>query len=268
MGDFGATGGSSGLVSFSLEAARNRLRGVTTISKWGRNMDIDQINTATAVVIGRDIWDLGIAGADIWVPPTAARIHALASSNDEDGAGGATGALTIHIMGLDAAFTLQQEDLTLNGITSVNTVNAYTMIYRVIVLTVGSTGRNLGNIDATAAVDGTVTARISISMNQSHMAIFQIPAAKTGFLLSTYAAIHKVGGAGTFADTGLMLKDFGAGWRHQDAFEVGIEGTSHVQHMYSTPLILPAKSYIKMVANPSKAAQDISAGFDIIMIDD
>ncbi|KKK59552.1 hypothetical protein LCGC14_3033250, partial [marine sediment metagenome] len=125
---------------------RVRLKGVKP--------DTDQIASVTAVVIGRDIWDLGIAGATMWLPPQAARTHQIASSSAEDGAGGATGALTIRIFGLDAAYLLQQEDLVLNGAGNVPTASPYTMIHRMFVLTAGSAGRNLGNIDATADTDG------------------------------------------------------------------------------------------------------------------
>ena len=251
-----------------LEIAAGNVAGRSAINKFGRNPDADQIASATAVVIGRDIWDLGIAGATMWLPPTAARTHQIASSDDEDGGAGTdTGALTIRIFGLDANYLLQQEDRTLNGTTNVATVNTYTMIYRMFILTAGSTGRNLGNIDATADVDGTVTARISINNNQTTMAIYQVPADKTGFLYQSYTNLHKVGGATTFADSALMLKEFGGVWRLQDSLDLAIEGGGTVRHPYTAPVLLPAKTYVKMVANPSKDAQDISAGFDLILVD-
>lgn len=254
--------------SHRLEVSRVLVPGQIAVNKYGRNPDIDQIGSATAVVIGRDIWDLGIAGATMWVPPTTARTHQIASSNDEDGGAGTdTGALTIRIFGLDAAYLLQQEDLVLNGVTNVGTASTYTMIHRMQVLTAGSVGHNLGNIDATADTDTTVTARITINNNQTKMAIYQIPLLKTGYVFSTYASIHKVGGVATFADTALMIQDFGGVWREQDTMEVSVEGSSTVERDYYTPLVVDAKSYIKMVADPSKDAQDVSAGFDLILVD-
>ena len=86
----------------------------SSINKFGRNPDCDQAASATAVSVGRDIWDLGIAGAVAWVPPSA--------------------------------------------------------------------GRNLGNIDATADTDSTVTARVSADMSQTLMAIYQVPVAKAGYI--------------------------------------------------------------------------------------
>ncbi len=253
---------------FYLELARGNVSNVSAINKFGRNPDIDQIGSVTTVKIGRDIWDLGIAGATMWLPPTTARTHQIASSNDEDGgAGGDTGALTLRIFGLDANYVFQQEDVTLNGTTNVATASTYTMIHRMYVLTAGSTGRNLGNIDATADSDTTVTARITIDNNQTAMAIFQIPGNKTGYMLNAYASLHKAGGATTFADAALMIMEFGATWRLQDSFPAATEGSPRIQHDWAVPFVVPAKAYIKIVGNPSKDAQDMSGGFDVVLMD-
>ncbi len=255
---------SVGAVPFAALIPAGSITGYTQINKFGRNPDIDQKGSTTAVPIGRDIWDLGIAGATMWLPPTTARTHQIASSNDEDGgAAGDTGALTMTVFGLDANYVLQQEDLTLNGDTNVATANTYTMIHRMKCLTFGSAGRNLGNIDATADDDGTVTARVTIDNSQTQMAIFQVPVATTGLLCSFYASLHKAGGASTFADAAIMLKDFGGGWISHESFEISTD--SHVLHTYGTFELLPAKSYVKMVADPSKDAQDISAGFGLLL---
>lgn len=252
-----------------LEIAQGNLLGYEIINKFGRNPDIDQIASVTAVLIGRDIWDLGIAGATMWVPPTDARTHQLASSDDEDGGAGTdTGALTIRIFGLDADYHVQQEDLVLNGTTDVATAKTYTMIYRMFVLTAGSEGRNLGNIDATADVDGTVTARITIDNNQTAMAIYQIPADRTGYLFASYASLHKAGGGATFADTALMVMEFGGVWHLRDSLEVGTDGSSYIRHEYAAPVRIEGKAYIKLMGNPSKDAQDMSGGFDLLLIDD
>ncbi len=258
-----------GANDFFTEVSLGNVPGFSGINKFGRNPDCDQIASATAVIIGRDIWDLGIAGATMWVPPTAARIHQIASSDDEDGGAGTdTGALTLRIWGLDSGFALQQEDLALNGTTDVPTANPYTMIYRMKVLTQGSAGRNLGNIDATADDDTTVTARVTINNNQTSMAIFQIPIATRGLLYRYDGSIHKSGGGAKLADLSLMLMDFGGPWRLQDALDLTSDGQPYNYHVYSPPILLPAKSYVKMVANPSADAQDISAGFDLICVAD
>ena len=59
---------------FMLEVARNNKTGISYINKFGRNPDID---TGTDP---EDIWDVG----GLWVPPTTARLHNIASSSAND----------------------------------------------------------------------------------------------------------------------------------------------------------------------------------------
>ena len=177
------------LLTFSpnpaLEIARGNVAGITIEHKFGRNPDID---TGTDP---EDIWDAG----GIWVAPTTARTHQITSSDVNDTSAGA-GARTIRIFGLDSSFALQQEDLTLNGTSNVGTASTYAMIYRKLILTAGATGSNEGIITATADTDGTVTAQINIGNNQKGMAIYQIPAAKTVYLLNFCGSLAESGGTG------------------------------------------------------------------------
>ena len=249
---------------FYFEVSRGSVSGHTPLLKYGRNTDLD---TVVAGVIGRDVWDGGVAGAADWVPPTEARIHAIV--------GGATDALddvgahSIIIFGLDANYALQQEIRFLHptdGLTPVNTVKLYAMIHRMYVLTAGSAGKNVADITATAAVDGTVTAMITAGTNQTAMAIFQVPAETTAYLNLTYASLHKKGGAAKLADTALMLKDFGGVWRLQDSIELSSDSGQTVHNPYKPELKVDELSYIKMVGSPSADGQDISAGFDGVLV--
>jgi len=250
-----------------MDIAEGKTLGKSDVSKFGRNSDCDQAASTTAVPVGRDIWDGGIAGATAWVPPTTARLHAIISSNDEDGgAGGDTGALTMRVFGLDSAYALQQEDVALNGTTTGNTAKSYTMIYRMECLTFGSAGRNLGAITATAATDGTVTAKITADMSQTLMAIYQIPAGYVGKVTAWRGDILKAGGAAKFANFHLMSKKFGGGWRVRDSASAASDGDNSFGHCYTSYKSLEAKEYVKAVANPSADAQDCGSGFDITLI--
>jgi len=253
---------------FGQSVARGNIDGYIGVNKYGRNPDID---AAAAGTLGRDIWDGGIASAAMWVPPTVTRTHAIVSSDDEDGGAGTdTGALTLRMYGLGSAYELQQEDITLNGTTPINTASTYTMIHRMYVLTAGSAGKNIGNITATAATDTTVTAKITANNCQTGMAIYQIPAGYTGYMSRTYASLHKKAVAGTAirADTALMIKEFGGVWRLQDSLAVSSNSAPTVVNIYKSSLKLPEKTYVKMIANPSVDAQDISAGFSIVLVSD
>ena len=259
------------LKDFQLEVARGNVPGMSHINKFGRNPDCDQAASTTAVNIGRSIWDGGIAGAVNWLAPTAARTHQIASSSandDNDGAGTNAGMQTVRISGLDASFALQTEDVTLNGVGDVATANTYTMIHRMEGLTFGATGYNEGDITATADSDSTVTAKITIGMNQTLMAIYQIPASKTGYITGYGASLHKSGGAAKFADIFLCSMKTGSGWRVRDAYDLASDGGTQFYVPFSPYKVLQGKELVQVIANPSADAQDISARFDIILVDD
>jgi hypothetical protein len=252
-----------------IDVAKGRVPGHSLVHKYGRNPDTDPAASANIVKIGRDVWDGGIAGAVPWVPPTTARIHQLASTDDEDGGAGTdTGALTCHVFGLDADYHLFDEIITLNGTTDAPT-SAYTMIYRLKILTAGSEGGNIGTITATADTDGTVTAQIAPDNNSTLMAIYQVPAGKTGYFIDWEGGMGRAGaGAATFADIFLMVKDFGGVWQIADNITVSRDGDEHHQVVLDLAVDCPAKGYIKVVADPNVVAQDTNGGFTLLLVDD
>lgn len=255
---------------FIVEVAKGRVPGHALLRKFGRNVDTDPAADATAVQIGRDVWDGGIAGAAPWVPPTTARTHQIASSDDEDGGAGTdTGALTLKLFGLDENFHLADETITLTGVTDAPTARTYTMIYRMQVLTAGSTGSNVGDITATADTDATVTAQITALNNQTLMAIYQIPANTTAQLIRwSFGLGRKGAGAATFADGFLMAMDFGEVWRVLDTTTVSRDGQNWFDEETDHAVLFPAKSYVKIVADPSATAQDTHGDFDLLLVDD
>lgn len=257
--------GQGRLITFSpnpaLEIARGKVAGMTVEHKFGRNPDID---TGTDP---EDIWDAG----GIWAAPTASRTHQIVSTDVNDTSAG-SGARTIRILGLDSSFALQQEELTLNGTANVPTASTYTMIYRLIVLTAGATGSNEGTITATADTDGTVTAQINIGNNQTGMAIYQIPAGKTGYLLNFYGSLADSGGQGANVDIQLLVQPTGGVFNVKQFHGLTNAGAAHFNHIFPVPFPangLAAKDTIKMQAKTTSANDAVvSAGFDIILVDD
>lgn len=245
-----------------LEIAKGAIAGHSHINKFGRNPDIDQ---AVANTLGRDIWDGGIAGAADWAEPTTARTHQIVStSTNDDGDPAGTGAQTLEILGLDASYALQGETVTLNGTTNVATANTYTMIYRMIVRSAGALGHNEGTLTATADTDGTVTAQIAPNNNQTLMAIYMVPAGKKGYMTSFSGGLHSAGSC----DLRLVSKAFGQVWRVRDNTIVSSTAGLQIQHDYKPPKPFNAKELIALKGSPSADALDVSAGFDLILVDD
>lgn len=234
---------------------------VSTVNKFGYNPEIDTTTDP------EDIWD----GGGIWTPPTTARVHAIVSSSANDTAAG-TGARTMRVIGLDSNNLEIQEDITLNGVTPVNTTNSYTIIYRMYLLTAGSGEVNAGTITATAATDATVTAQINIGRGQTLMAIYCVPDGYTGLLTNYYASITRPGTpAGDMAEMTIKTKnDFGTAnmpFRTRHIKGVSAEGNSTSEHRFNPPLKLESGTLIKLTGQfVTDNDSIIYGGFDLWLI--
>lgn len=251
---------------FALEVARGKIPGVAAFHKFGTNTEID-----SGVIA--DIWDGGYtvaSGGDslIWVPPTAARIHQIVSSSvNDDGAPLGTGAALVEIFGLGSDYTLQDEMVILNGTTNVATAKAYTMIHRMVVRAAGSGETNAGDIKATADTDGTVTARIRAGKAQTQMAIYQIPAGKTAYLTEWNGHLERGGGAAAVCDLYLWVKPFGEVYQIQDNAGLAETGNSDFAEAFNPYRGCPAKAIIKVQASSGTNNNEVSASFDVYLVD-
>ena len=170
---------------FGLDVAAGNIAGVSGGRAFGYN--------ASAGTTAEMIWaESGTAYP--W--PTAATVCTVSSANIADTAAG-TGARTVRIVGLDAAFNEITEVVTLNGMTAVSTVNAYFRINSFTVVTAGSGGRNAGIVYVgTGAVvlgkPASVLFSIDTGMNGGLQAMYTVPNGKVlsiaGFFLAFSAA--------------------------------------------------------------------------------
>lgn len=161
-------------VEFGLQVARGLVAGITAVNVNGRAPDGIQ-TTIT------DVWARADSAAtqQIWLAPTAARIHAIVSDSTSDSSAG-VGARIIRISGLKTWSSEEtSENITMNGTTSVDTVNSYVIINRAIVLTSGATSIQVGNITATAATDNTISFKMQAGVGRTQMAIYGLPSGKT-----------------------------------------------------------------------------------------
>lgn len=114
----------------------------------------------------------------------------VSSSSALDTSAG-TGARTVRVFGIVAGVATS-EDAILNGTTAVALTSAFTRIFRVRVLTVGTGGTNAGDLyvftgAATAGVPDTATevyAKALVGTAESHAAIFRVPTGLTGYVMT------------------------------------------------------------------------------------
>lgn len=252
---------------YPMAVADGDVAGAWTVNKFGAAPS----GVQTTVT---DIWDRADATPtqQIWLAPTAARIHAIVSTDAaDDGSPVGTGARTLRVYGLktwaDSAET--SEDITLNGTGAVNTANSYVIIHRMKVLTMGASGPNVGTITATAATDGTVTAVIGPGNGQTEMAIYGIPSTKTAHILRWGCNIDKTVGVATSVDFRLMANENPdvqtVGFLRKDDISLQSTGTSQHERYYQVPYRISGPAIIKIQAIASASDVDAESGFDLIV---
>lgn len=187
---------------FKQDVCQGLVGGYNCINKFGENIEIDNNMTA-------DIWDGGHTLASsgvslLWVAPTAARIHTIASTDANDTDAG-TGAQEVRIYGLSDWDTSETIQVVTMNTASPPTTTSMVIIYRMEVVTKGSAGVNLGTITATAAVDSTVTAQIRIGQGQTQMLIYAIPSIEKLFISDLGMIVNKAAGATGLIDCSLLV---------------------------------------------------------------
>ena len=171
----GSTVPGSADIDFYLAVAKGDFTGYSNVSKFGRNPSVKSADYET-------LWD----GSNLYPWPTAAETLNVVSTDADDSSSG-TGARTVEIEGLDSNWDVLTETVSMNGTTNVTTTNSFLRVYRVRVVTAGSTGVNEGTITCTNTTSSNVIGQISLGSSgfgQSLMALYTVPAGKTAYLIN------------------------------------------------------------------------------------
>lgn len=256
-----------------LSISRGLLTGIKHVNKFGAAINGLQI-------LPTDIWDRSDSSATqrLWIAPTQTRLHTIQSSSSlDDGtpeAAGA-GAQAVRVWGLISWDSSEvSEDVILNGTGSVNTSNSYVIIYRMKIISVGSTyNLNLGNITAVAAVDSTITAQISIAQGQTLMAIYGIPSTKKAYMPNFYFNLHDNANPGTPAEADFRILVNENPDLNETVFLIkhsgGVitSGNSNLEQPFIPYKEIEGPAIIKIQGTSSSADLYASAGFDLILVD-
>lgn len=244
-----------------LAIAKGEVAGTSFIHKFGEAPDFDITDGFVSVWDGAD--DAGI-GAFQYTYSETADIDSLVSSNNSD-------TQDISIDGLDVDFNKVSQTVTLTGQTKAALSTNLIRIYRM-----GNVGSVdvLGNISCyvdsaiTAGVvdDSTkVRAIIRDGNNQTLMAVYTIPAGKTGYLREWYASLSKKKTA--ISTIRLYARIFGQVFQLKHTKDINTNGTSSLQHIYAEPEVFAEKTDLEMRADTSTDTNGVSAGFDIVLVD-
>lgn len=190
------------------------------------------------------------------------------SSSDVDDVVGDTGGETIEIFGLDENYCDCGETIALAGQSVETTSKKYIRIYRMKVLTAGSSGTNEGDIylhnsAVSSGVPSDTTkiyAKILIGNGQTLMSIFTVPAGKKMLINLLHASI----GEGKDCKMSLFTREFGGAWQLKCRDQL-FQGTIDIDLIY--PFVYPEKSDIVVRCISSAAGNEVSAKFEYILID-
>jgi hypothetical protein len=254
------------LSDFFIEVSRGNISTISSINKFGRNIEIDSAVTA-------DVWDGGHTGDEslLWVAPTQARTHTIASDSANDTDGG-TGARRLKVFGLPDWDTPEvSEEIVMNTGSPPVTDNTYVIIHRMFVVSKGATNVNVGTITATATGDATVTAKIRPGQGQTQMAVYGIPSTQTAYLGRLYGNVNKAGGAAGLIDVSLRVnpepQNELLNFLVKHTFGLQTVGTSALTINYYTPKTIAGPAIIKVQALSGTDNMDLSAGFDMVLVD-
>lgn len=258
-----------GTDDFGLEVAKGNVAGHTAVNKFGQALDCDS-------GVPTDIWDGadGTTSTDLWVPPTTARSHNLASTSaNDDGTGfPLSGLRSVRVYGLTSWGASEvTEDVTLNGTANVATSASFVIIYRMRGLTWGTSPSNEGIVTATAATDATVTAAIQTGNNQTLMAIYAVPNTQKLYITRMYATVQRQTAASVdisllVNDSALVETSENLGWRVRQKLSASNDGP--LDRYFNPPLQVDGSAFVKMQANSSANNTVVSGAFDGFLVDD
>lgn len=242
--------------SWSINISAGNVDGVSYIEKFGMNTDVDA-NKET-------IWD----GGDIYTYIATAETVTVTSSSGSDSAAG-TGARTVEVQGLNSSYEVVTETLTVGG--AGGTVE-FLRVFRAVVITAGSDGVNVGTISITSDSTSTVLAQIGVDgtgsnaagRGQTFMALYTIPAGKTGYLTQWTVGSGK---QNTDAVAFILARDAtitNAAFNSKDI--ITVSATTYSKN-YTIPLQFTEKTDIEVRAYSGTNNSLVSSTFNLILYD-
>ena len=244
-------------VASNIPIANGDVDGYAAIHKFGRNPNLGNAPETVWMYGGKyQYLDVG----------SASTLYAY-SANAQDSAAG-DGARTVTIQGLDNNFNEIEETVTVGGAA---TTLEFLRVYRAFVATAGVTKTNEGDVlistgsggTGTVLADiGTIGTGTTFGLGQTQLALYTIPAGKTGYLTTWNVGCAPMNNKATVVLKSREL-DGDAPFRTKDI--VDLVGGYHTQN-YSIPLRFPEKTDIEVVAS-GDTSTIISSSCDVILVD-
>ena len=228
--DTGNTQGHAVVMSESTALSLGVVTGHSAVGKFGHAPSGVQ-TTLT------DFWVLANATPtqQVWLAPTAARIHTIASTSVNDTTGG-TGANSVRVTYLPDWDTAEATEVVTGNLNAgLPMTNAAVMINRMEVIPqASSTTINAGTITATAATDTTITAAIAIGRGQTEQLIYGVPSTHT-LLVTGGSASMNDNNAGTRVDVEFLANTS----PDVNTTVFTLKSSFHIQNYGASALVMP-----------------------------
>jgi len=229
---------------FHLQLSRGHISNHSTVHKFGWNTNVS--TSEETVWDGSNVYSYSAVGT--------ATVHSTTNASDS--------ASTITISGLDENFLFVTDTLTVDGAAS---ANQYSRIFRAFMSTANTGTTNVNAIDI--KTHSNTIARISAGQGQTLMAIYTIPANKTGYLQKVHFTSNKSGQPAVFR---ILTRIADVNPANEGPFRtIGQFGQMDgpTEYTYYCPVRLASNTDIEIRAIGTASAPACGAVFDLILID-
>lgn len=212
------------------------------------------------------LWSGSDTVSGIYPYLSSAKILFLSSSNANDINSG-SGAWAVEIIGVDENYQYTIDVVTLNGTALVPTNKAFFRVFRMRVYLAGSEEGAIGEISLEDDI-GTILARIEIedgiSVNQTQMTNFSIPAGYTAFIYGANVTAYDTKKTNVF----LRTREAADGpnsvlWRIRVNFRMRDQAIS-VSPTF--PLLVREKTDVEVMGYTESGNAGVSANFSILLV--
>lgn len=229
---------------FYLQLARGQIANHSFVHKFGAVPAMSQNNTGT-------IWDVNdtIYPWNDWATPGTVSVTAVNASDNGK---------KLTIQGLDANYKFQEETITMSSSSNTASTLSFIRLNRGFVLN-GSTNTN----DVFVTKNSNTVLKVTAGKGQTLMAVYTVPADKTGYITQGTASIQ----SGADATGDMFVRYFNqTSFRVGHSFEVSGTGGQYI-YKFTAPIAIPEKSDVDVRATVRSNNARLTAAFDIILID-
>ena len=226
----------------TLSIAQGEVNGHSGEHKFGAVASLSTNTTGT-------IWDVDDTEYPWSSWDTAATIQVPAVNASDDGK-------KITVVGLDANWNLQTEEITLDSDGVVATASTWKRIYRAYI---SSGAANVG--DVLVQKSSVTVAKITAGMGQTLMAIYTVPAGYTAYLTHLGATVE----SGGDATVNMYVRQNESRFLIKHSFELA---NSQYNYKFGVPLKYGEKTDIDIQATMRTNNARATATFDMILVQD